>query len=209
MLDEPGGVGPMDSEAGAGAMKIHQQITIAQPLEVVWRFFHDAPAVAACLPGAEYVGPAGEDVHKGRVGVKVGPFRANFEGEAQVLYQDESKSVRFEGKGVDRKGAIRGRMTMDCRLTEAGRATQVDVEADVQLSGNLAQFGRTGLIKEVATALTAEFVKNADKALAAARADVAAPEAAAPQPAARPISGLALLWAAVRAWFRRLVGRPD
>lgn len=190
-------------------MKIHQQITIAQPIEVVWRFFHDAPAVAACLPGAEYGGAAGEDVHKGRVAVKVGPFRANFEGEARVLYQDESKSVRLDGKGVDRKGASRGRMIMDCRLTEAGPATEVDVEADVQLSGNLAQFGRTGLIKEVASALTADFVRNAEKALAAAHADAGAPAAAGPPaaPAQRPIGGLALLWTVLRAWLRRLLGQ--
>ena len=186
-------------------MKIQNQFIVSRPLAVVWQFFHEAPKVAACLPGAEYLGSTGDDTHKGRVSVKVGPFQANFEGEAKVTYQEEAKMVRLDGKGVDRKGASRGRMVMDCRLSEQGAATLVDVEADVQLSGNIAQFGRTGLIKEVANILTADFVRNAEAALAAAPAassglgDVAA--------SARPIRGLALLLAILRAWIRRLFAR--
>lgn len=186
-------------------MKIQNQFTVARPLAVVWQFFHEAPKVAACLPGAEYLGPAGDNAHKGRVSVKVGPFQANFEGDAQVTYQEEAKAVRLDGKGVDRKGASRGRMVMDCRLTGQGAATRVDVEADVQLSGSIAQFGRTGLIKEVANVLTADFVRNAEAALAAEP-----PAGPAPVPTvaeARPIRGLALLLAALRAWIRRLFAR--
>lgn len=184
-------------------MKIQNSFTVVQPLDVVWQFFHDAPKVTACFPGAEYRGPAGDDTHVGRVSVKVGPFQANFEGEAIVRYQDELKTVHLEGKGVDRKGASRGKMTMDCRLVGDGDATRVEVEADVQLSGSIAQFGRTGLIKDVAGVLTADFVRNAEATLTASpHTDAVSPPAGGQAPG-RPIRGLRLLLASLWSWIRR------
>jgi carbon monoxide dehydrogenase subunit G len=85
-------------------MKLHQEFVIARPLDEVWRFFHDVPDVAACLPGAEYLGAKEDGRHAGKVSAKVGPFQASFEGEADVRYDEAAKSVALEGKGVDRKG---------------------------------------------------------------------------------------------------------
>ncbi len=173
---------------------------MAQPLDAVWRFFHDVPAVAACLPGAEYAGPGAGGRHTGKVSAKLGPFRASFEGEAELSYDDAQKSVVLDGKGVDRKGNSRGKMTMACALRPAGAATLVVVDADLQLAGSIAQFGRTGLITEMANALIADFVGNAEAAMAAS--DVAMADA----PQARPIGALALSLLALRrwiaAWFR-------
>ncbi len=180
-------------------MKLHQEFVIARPLDEVWRFFHDVPGVAACLPGAEYLGPRDDGRHAGKVSAKVGPFQASFEGEADVRYDEDRKSVTLEGKGVDRKGASRGKMTMACTLQDAGAQTSIVVDSDVQLSGTIAQFGRTGLITEIANALVADFVDNAEAAIGARQ-----PQSAA---AARPIGGLALLAMAFRGFFRSLFGR--
>jgi carbon monoxide dehydrogenase subunit G len=185
-------------------MKLHQEFTMARPLEEVWSFFHDVPKVAACLPGAEYIGPKEDGRHSGKVSAKVGPFHASFEGEANVRYDDERKSVAFEGKGIDRKGASRGKMTMTCMLQPAGQTTAIVVDSDVQLSGSIAQFGRTGLIAEIANSLISDFVKNAEAAIDARHS--AAADALANLPAARPIGGMALFCAAlkgvVKSWFR-------
>ena len=146
-------------------MEIRQKFVVSQPLPVVWKFFHDVPSVAACLPGAEYLGTDEDGSIKGKVSAKVGPFQASFEGAAKVKYDEDAKKVEFEGKGVDRKGASRGKMSMLCQLLAEGEATHVDVAADVQLSGNIAQFGRTGLLTEIANRLVAEFVRNAETEL--------------------------------------------
>src|SRR6201999_4515047 len=143
-------------------MEIKQNFVVSQPLPAVWDFFHDVPEVAKCLPGAEYLGTKDDGSISGKVSAKVGPFQASFEGEAKVKYDDDLKKVEFEGKGVDRKGASRGKMSMLCTLVPEGNATRVDVTADVQLSGNIAQFGRTGLLTEIGNQLVAEFVKNAE-----------------------------------------------
>ena len=100
-------------------MKLEQTFTIARPVDAVWAVFQDIPAVAACLPGAEYMGPKGEGRHGGRVSSKIGPFQASFEGEAAVAYDELARSILVDGKGLDRKGGSRGRMTMKCVLTPA------------------------------------------------------------------------------------------
>jgi uncharacterized protein len=195
-------------------MKLHQEFTIARPLDEVWAFFHDVPKVAACLPGAEYIGAKEQGQHLGKVSAKVGPFQASFEGEADVRYDEQNKSVALEGKGVDRKGASRGKMMMSCALQPSGDATGIVVDSDIQLSGTIAQFGRTGLIAEVANVLVADFVRNAETAMGSNHSSVpdadsqtGAATSTATVPVAKPISGFALLVMSIRgvirSWFKR------
>jgi carbon monoxide dehydrogenase subunit G len=193
-------------------MKLHQEFVIARPLKEVWSFFHDVPRVAVCVPGAEYIGPRDDGRHAGKVSAKVGPFQASFEGEADVRYDEAAKSVALEGKGVDRKGASRGKMTMACALQQSGAGTAIVVDSDVQLSGTIAQFGRTGLITEIANALVADFVTNAEAAIGAHGAAVASePDGATSPPdppAAKPIGAVALLLMALRGLLKSLFRRP-
>lgn len=211
-------------------MKILQEFIVERPLPIVWAFFKDIPRVARCLPGAEYLGSPGEGVHAGKVTSKLGPFQASFEGEAVVTYDDETKAVRADGKGVDRKGNSRSKMGMDCRLIPEGARTKVVVDADIQLSGTIAQFGRTGLINEVASVLIGDFVRNAEAEIGAepatqtaprssaspaepaqaSRSDAAvdaAPASSRSTPASSPLSAGRLILAGLRAWFGSLFGR--
>ena len=195
-------------------MKLHQEFTIARPIDEVWAFFHDVPKVAACLPGAEYIGAKDQGQHLGKVSAKVGPFQASFEGEADVRYDEQKRSVALEGKGVDRKGASRGKMMMSCALQPSGEATGIVVDSDIQLSGTIAQFGRTGLIAEVANVLVADFVHNAEAAMGSSRSsmpdadgDAKAEAPSATAAVAKPISGFSLLVMSIRgvirSWFKR------
>jgi carbon monoxide dehydrogenase subunit G len=197
-------------------MEIKQNFVVSQPLPTVWAFFHDVPSVAACLPGAEYLGTKDGGSISGKVSAKVGPFQASFEGEAKVKYDEDAKKVEFEGKGVDRKGASRGKMSMLCKLLPEDNATRVDVLADIQLSGGIAQFGRTGIITEIANQLVGEFVRNADTELAARSEAAAETDSQAdssiksvaqfsPGPAAaKPLNTTSLLLAALKGWLSSL-----
>jgi carbon monoxide dehydrogenase subunit G len=196
-------------------MEIKQNFVVSQPLPAVWDFFHDVPEVAKCLPGAEYLGIKDDGSISGKVSAKVGPFQASFEGEAKVKYDDGAKKVEFEGKGVDRKGASRGKMSMLCNLSPEGSATRVDVTADVQLSGSIAQFGRTGLITEIANQLVAEFVRNAETELgnrspaaaglsqgdASAASASQSPNVSSP---VKPLNTTSLFFAALKNWLKSL-----
>jgi carbon monoxide dehydrogenase subunit G len=202
-------------------MEIKQNFVVSQPLPAVWEFFHDVPSVAACLPGAEYLGTKDDGSLSGKVSAKVGPFQASFEGEAKVRYDDDAKKVEFDGKGVDRKGASRGKMSMLCTLLAEGNATRVDVTADVQLSGSIAQFGRTGLLTEIANQLVAEFVRNAETELGNrsnggagtdnSQADASAKPISQASPAAssvKPLNTGSLFWAALKSWLKSLLKKP-
>jgi uncharacterized protein len=191
-------------------MEIKQNFIVSQPLPAVWSFFHDVPSVARCLPGAEYLGTKDDGSISGKVSAKVGPFQASFEGEAKVKYDEDAKKVEFDGKGVDRKGASRGKMSMLCTLVPEGSATRVDIAADVQLSGSIAQFGRTGLLTEIANQLVAEFVKNSETELGSRNAPAGAVSTGPDNPAlnsssgsgaVKPLNTTSLFFAALKAWF--------
>jgi uncharacterized protein len=191
-------------------MKLHQEFTIARPLGAIWALFKDVPTVAACLPGAEYLGPKDANTHLGKVTTKVGPFNATFEGDAQVRYDENEKTIQMEGKGVDRKGASRGKMTMTCKLEPVGETTKVVVDTDLQLLGTIAQFGRTGLITEVAKVLIVDFVRNAETRLAGsaqpaaagARGESPPRPASDAAPTGTPINGFVLILRSLSAWVR-------
>lgn len=196
-------------------MKISQEFTVSLPLPAVWAFFHDVPKVAACLPGAEYLGPRADGKQTGRVSSRIGPFQTSFEGEADVAYDEEAKTIHVEGKGVDKRGGNRSKMVMDCHLTGDGASTRVCVDADITLSGAIAQFGRTGILTEIANVLVADFVRNAEAELttpassadAVETTEIAADRSERPAPTAAPISGSSLLLAALKSWFRSLFTR--
>jgi uncharacterized protein len=192
-------------------VKISQQFTVARPPDEVWAFFQDVPAVARCLPGAELLEDKGDGAYRGKVKVRLGPFGANFQGEAKVTADPGTHSGHVEGKGVDRRGGSRTRMVMDYRLQPAGAGTEVSVNADVTLAGAIAQFGRTSLIHATANILVQDFVRALEAQLAAGAEGAAAPPAEAtplPQPPEIRASALGLraLWAWLKGLLRGLLG---
>jgi carbon-monoxide dehydrogenase small subunit len=214
-------------------LEIKQSFTVARPLSDVWALFQDVPTVASCMPGAELLADKGNGLYNGRVSIKLGPFGAAFEGEAQVTPDPATHSGHVEGKGTDKRGGSRSKLILDYRLAEVPGGTKVDVNADVQLVGPIAQFGRTGIVNETANVLIRQFVQNVEAKLAAmpaaatataasssaatasggaAAAAAASSAAAKPAPAPAPapanqISAFALLGAVIASWFRRLFGR--
>ncbi len=185
-------------------MQIIHTFQVERPVEAVWQFFQDVPAVAQCLPGAELTEDKGGGDYAGQVTVKLGPMSATFEGEAHVEPDEATKSAHISGKGVDRRGGSRGQVTVDYTLGEEGSGTRVDITANVTLSGAIAQFGRTGLVTEMSNRLIGDFVACLEQKLAAGTQE----EAAAIQ--AAEVQGvtlfLASLWAWIRANVKKLAG---
>jgi carbon-monoxide dehydrogenase small subunit len=165
------------------------------------------PLVAACMPGAELTEDKGNGVYAGRVGIKLGPFSASFEGEASVTQDEAARSGHVEGRGVDKRGGSRSKLVLDYKLTDVGGATKVDIDSDVQLSGPIAQLGRTGMITETAAILIEQFARNVEEKLAAL------PPSESPINTAwingtlsaknREISVFGILWRLIASLFRR------
>lgn len=148
-------------------MKIEQEFTVALPLDQVWDFFQNVPEVAKCLPGAELTEDLGNGEYKGKLDAKMGPMSVSFEGKAKVATEAASKTGVIQGSGADRRGGSRGKVKVDYALSAVDGGTQVNVDADVSLSGPAAQFGRVGLIKEMSGRLITEFTACLERKLAA------------------------------------------
>ena len=193
--------------------EIAQSFEIDQPPDTVWRFFQDVPRVVACMPGLEYGGiAAGEgdsEIHRGKVRIKLGPVSAAFEGEAAILEADPTaRSARIEGKGIDKKGGSRASASVVYKILENGGGSRVQLDAEIKLSGALAQMGRTGIVQDVAAQITEQFAESLRATLAAETAASESPAAAtAPLPPAAPreIRGdallLKILWRRIKALF--------
>jgi carbon monoxide dehydrogenase subunit G len=189
-------------------MRINQTFRVERPVAEVWLYLANVPAVAKCLSGAEIIADRGDGSYAGKVSVKLGPFSAAFEGEAIVERNDTKRSGRVEGKGVDRRGGSRSRMVMDYRVLEDRAGSRIEFDADVTLSGPIAQFGRVGLMQEAANILIRDFAACLEAKMVvvgtrAAQSQLWQTEASA-TPRDAKLSMLGVLWRAVTAWFGRL-----
>lgn len=194
-------------------MKISQSFAVEKSRDAVWALFQDVPALANCMPGATLTEDKGEGVYSGKVAIKLGPFTASFEGEAKHSPDPESHSGHVDGKGIDKRGGSRTRMSMDYSLDGNSSRTEVTVDADVQLSGPIAQFGRIGVIEETANLLIGQFVDNIEKTLASsAEPSPAIVDESASDPQPEPagvvnsLNGLALLRMLIGRYFRKIFG---
>lgn len=200
-------------------MRIEQSFDLPYPRALVWDAMSNVTLVAECLPGAKLLEEIGPDRHKGSFAVKVGPLAASFLGEVEIARDPAAFTATVSGKGADARSSSRASGSMTYALAEAPGGTTVNVVCEVNLAGALAQFGKAGIIQEIANRITAEFVKNFRarlEALAPAPATGAASEApAAPRPAPAEVPQALdagnLFWTILReriaGVFRRLFGR--
>ncbi|MGD2061361.1 MAG: hypothetical protein PVF87_10880, partial [Acidimicrobiia bacterium] len=78
--------------------------------------------------------------------------------------------------------------------------SKVSVDADVTLSGPVAQFGRTGLINEMSKRLIGDFVSCLEGKLEATSVEEAE------SIKASEVRGISLFFSALWAWIKRLFG---
>jgi carbon-monoxide dehydrogenase small subunit len=182
-----------------GATLLSQSFRLEHPRDAVWRIMADLPAVAACMPGLAVDGPFEGGRVTGRMEIRLGPIKASFAGEGQVSsFPAEYRQV-ITGQGGDRKSgsSASGRVTF--RLAPAvgagGEATKVDVEMSYALTGPLAQFGRSGLVRDLVSRIGEVFAQNLDARLSAPEGTTVV---------AAKLSVVSLVWSALMA---RLFGR--
>lgn len=180
-------------------MKITEVIEVARSPGAVWDLFEDVPELAQCLPGAELTEVRPDGSYAGRVTAKLGPMSVTFEGEATVESDAAARTGTVSGKGVDKRGGSMGRVEVNYELTAIDGGTRVAVDADVVLSGTAAQFGRTGLIKEMSRRLIGEFVECVEAKLSAATSQEAA------EIRAGEVKGFRLFFASLLAPLGRLL----
>lgn len=141
-------------------MKIDNDAVVAADPERVFALINDVERVASCLPGAELLGREGEDGYRGRVGVRVGPIGASFEGVLRFIEVDEAaRTMHLVGRGADVKG--NGEAEADVRLAvvEHPEGAQLRITTDLNIRGKFVQFGK-GAIASVSNKILGQFATN-------------------------------------------------
>ncbi len=211
---EPPAPAPAPAKPGDGLTTLTQGFDLHHRRALVWQAFRDVEQVARCLPGAALTEPVADNRLKGRITVKLGPIGANFVGEAEMTLDDAGFHGVIEGSGRDRLSATRakGRVAYRLHETEAGAATRVEIEVAFALAGPLAQFGRGGIVTDLATRLTAAFAANLQAHLdgLAGAAPAAAERDAGERDAGEGDAGrlvLSVIWARIKAALTAIFGR--
>ena len=188
--------------ASANGTRIQGHFTVPFAPADVWRFMADLPAVAGCLPGAELTEHTGDRV-KGRVAIKFGPMSASFNGAARLDRDEGARSAVLKGAGQDTLSQSRANGEVAYKLVELSpSSTRVDVDLLYALQGPLAQFSRSGLVKDFVGRLIQEFGKNVALRMDPSRS----PDA--PLPPAR-LNAFSLGWSVLWSRIRRLFGASD
>jgi carbon monoxide dehydrogenase subunit G len=179
--------------------------------EAAWPLLMDIRRIAPCMPGAELTEVVDERTYKGKIAVRLGPVALAFAGVVKFEELDTgNRTARVKAQGSDAKGRGGANATASFRLEATPGGSKVLVHTDLALSGAVAQYGRgVGIVQATAAQIMSQFAANLRAQIASeSHADTAAAPAAVKPPAAKPISGFALMakvvWDAIRSWFRKV-----
>jgi uncharacterized protein len=197
-------------------MEFDNSFEVPLPPADAWKVLLDIERIAPCMPGAELSEVLSENTYKGKINVRLGPVALTFAGTVRFEDIDTSKhSARVSAQGTDAKGRGGAQASSVFRLEPAGSGSKVLVHTSLNLSGAVAQYGRgVGIIQATAAQLINQFAKCLKEKLAqgyeaATLAPASGPSPPPPvhsttpvsSPAAKPISGFALMAKAIWSWL--------
>jgi len=195
-------------------MLIENEFRVKAPMDHTWAYLLDVEKVAPCAPGAELTDVVDDRTWKGKILMKLGPIALSFAGTVTMAERDDATHrvvLKAQGQEQKGKGAASAAVTSWLEPGPGNGETTVKMQADITLTGTVAQLSR-GLLPDVSAKLTNQFAECLQASMMAQEGGAAetAP-AAAPQPQAAAIGGIRLgLYAIVKAvgrFFSGLLGR--
>jgi carbon monoxide dehydrogenase subunit G len=202
---------------------IENEFTSPAPVDHLWAYLLDVERVAPCMPGAELTETIDDRNWKGKVLMKLGPVSLSFSGSVSMDERDDAgHRVVLHAKGMEQKGKGAANAVVTSWLEPGDGVTTVKMQADITLTGAVAQLSR-GLLPDISKKLTQQFADCLQASMATSEAagatgdgDGSAPVGANPvaaPPRTEAIGGFRLgAWALVRAvgrFFSRLFGKTS
>ncbi|MFD1705102.1 2Fe-2S iron-sulfur cluster-binding protein [Methylopila henanensis] len=186
----------------APAHTFEQSFVVAFPPERVFALFGDVRAVAECLPGAFVDAMPSPDRAEGGIRVALGPIAVAFRGAAMIARDEAERSGRILGAGADGRSGAQGEIRY--RVVDGpDGGSEVRLTVGYALKGPIAQFGRPGLVRDIAGRLVADFARNLEARLAGR-----APDAGPGSPGLNPLRlATSLLFGRIASWLARLRAR--
>lgn len=199
-------------------MQFSNSFNVSLPPADAWRMLMNIPAIAPCMPGAELTEVVDSETYKGKVAVRMGPVVLTFAGIAKIEERDDdARTARVKAQGTDSKGRGGASATASFRLEPNGPGSKVLIDTDLNLSGSVAQYGRSaGMVQTIAAQLINQFAKSLEKQIASsASADAQSADAAPSSPdaqqaaAAKPIGAFSLVAGAMWTTVKRPFGAKN
>ena len=139
-------------------MQITTEFTIAAPIDRVWPYMLDVQKVAQCAPGAQLTGVIDDKTYEGKIGVQLGPIHVNYKGKVHIEEIDQqAHRIRLRAEGSEAQGRGGATATVTTIMEPQDGKTAVKTDSDIGVTGILAQFGRTGIMRDVAQRLARQF----------------------------------------------------
>jgi carbon monoxide dehydrogenase subunit G len=177
-------------------MRLENSFEVPASLDEAWSLLNDVPRIVPCMPGTELTETVDADTWKAAMHVRLGPIALQFLVDLRREEADAAaRRTLLRATARELKGRGGARATIESSLHEANGGTRATIVTDLTLQGAVAQYG-SGVVGQVAEELTREFAECLARRLeGSGRGE---PAAAAPP---TPVSGLRLLWLAVRRRF--------
>lgn len=145
-------------------MQFNKTVRIDAPIGEVWSLVNDIESVAACIPGVSEVRAVGPDDFDSLVSMRVGPVTANFSIRTTVQDRVPERSVTALTQGLDKRLGSNVKVQQVFELRPDGDQTEVDISADVQVTGRIATFGQR-IISAKAEQVILEALENVSRLL--------------------------------------------
>jgi carbon monoxide dehydrogenase subunit G len=148
-------------------MILDQTVTVQAPVERVWEFLMDIPAVSTCVPGVESFEQIDADTYQGALKVKVGPIGVRLQGKVTVAERDrENLRSRLDVTAAEKRisSTVNAKATMSL-VPKGDSETELQIHTDASILGKLGEFGQA-VMRRKADQVMAEFAANMSRALA-------------------------------------------
>jgi carbon monoxide dehydrogenase subunit G len=189
-------------------VKLEHAFEVPASPQATLKLLLDAERVVPCMPGAQLTEVVDEHHWKAKMTVKLGPVGMDFLNDVTLTEVDEAGGrVQMQATGRDTRGKGGASADIDANFVGVEGGTRVEMNTDLRFSGQAAQLGRPSVVQDVSTKLVGQFAECLKAQLAASTPEEAARAAEQARASQTHISGLSLMWAAIKGALARLTGR--
>ena len=140
-------------------MKLEHAFEVPASPDETMALMLDAERVVPCMPGARLTEVVDDSTWKAAMAVRLGPVAMQFLVDVRLLERDDAAhrvTLGLSGRDTRGKGGAEG--TVASILSgDGGGGTRVEMATDLHFSGQVAQLGRPGVVKDVSNTLVDQF----------------------------------------------------
>ena len=151
-------------------MKFEKTVRVSATPDELWDLIGDIESVAACVPGMSEIASEGPNQFTALMTQKVGPVTARFRLSTSLADLEPATGLTAvsEGRDPELESSVRAEQRFTLRPVDD--ATDVDISANIRMTGRVATFGQR-IISTKAEQVVVQSLANISELLEKRRAD--------------------------------------